>query len=254
MTMKKTETNATFAIICVAILIGSYGIGFCIREINKSKNSKAETENLNQEMISNGSANDTQEIIYPQDRTNRTRQQGMTNRRNSSTGRGSRMTRAMPNFSGQDTTAAMEEFTNRGFGGMRGSRGGSGSAPGAFNIEMLTGLFNQGAFNPDALSAMGIDPGALDFETIRNFLNQDTFDPSILSAFGIDPSTVNIEALRDFFNQGTFDPSTLSSLGIDPGALDFETIINFLNQGAFDPGALGGDSGEYNQQDLDNEE
>ena len=131
--MKKAETNATFIIICIAILVGSYGIGFCIREINNSRTAKGETANLNKEMNSTSSADETQEIILPQDRNNRSRNMGMTNTRNTNTGRNTRMGRGMQNLSEEDMATMMEDFRNR--GGIRGgqidqsgfgNRGGSG--------------------------------------------------------------------------------------------------------------------------------
>jgi hypothetical protein len=149
--MKKSEITPTFVIICVAILIAAYGIGFCIYEIRLSKAEAAESKVLSKEIQDNKSANtDTEQVedFYAQYTRNRQQNNRIDSfnspraQRAGRTGRTGRGGRGMQNIPAQDETqvqvnpddfndTSQEEFAG-GPGGFGGGPGGFGGGPGGF--------------------------------------------------------------------------------------------------------------------------
>ncbi|MBN1973768.1 MAG: hypothetical protein JW787_09030 [Sedimentisphaerales bacterium] len=116
--MKKSETSPTFVIMCIAILIVAYGIGFCIQKLHANSIQAAENRALSKDIKNIESSpaykGTTQEVIYSQNR--RTRQtSNRTNTRNNNTlaaGRNNRMgmAREMQNFQGFNAADMQEQM------------------------------------------------------------------------------------------------------------------------------------------------
>ena len=128
--MKRTDITPTFFIVCIAILIISYGIGFCIKEINLSRAEELQTKAINKQILINKelvASMNTRETSLPsrsiRDSSSANLRENNTNNRRFSRNMNIQVDRTMSNVPHEDIAAMqeqMQQFTNGGFGDMQG--------------------------------------------------------------------------------------------------------------------------------------